>query len=261
MKPITLTIGTARSGTRLLSRLFAEVSNMVADHECEGESFCSLRQTNIANPTAGQEFVNNFVYDYVENLPGKYYSNTAQSVSNGWIEHFLDLNIKPNFVILRRNPRLVARSLWELEWIPGRDYGPYKAHRIWFPSPCEPNTLPFDDWENAHPYQLCYWYVCEKELKKQYYENLLPQLGLKIWNLTIEQMLDVKQFNDMLDYFALPNVANLPQKKVNTLQTWRKRGDFVPTNEDYWHKLELDFLEKIPPNIKANLLERGWAQP
>jgi hypothetical protein len=259
-KPITLTIGTARSGTRLLSRLFAEVPDMAADHECEGESFCTLRRANIANPSIGREFVQRFVNDYVNNLPGKYYSNTAQSVSNGWVEHFLDIGIKPTFVILRRDPRLVAKSLWELEWIPGRDYGPYAEHRIWFPSPEEPGTLPFADWKTAAPYQLCYWYVCEMERRKQYYEQLFNQLQLKTWDLTIEKMLDVKEFNNMLDHFNLPNVQSLPQKKVNTLRSWRKR-DWFPPDDTHWYKLELDVLDRIPVQFKNNLLERGWAQP
>jgi hypothetical protein len=86
---------------------------------------------------------------------------------------------------------------------------------------------------------------------------MLPSKNLKIWHTTIEQMLDVNHFNFMLNHFNLPNVDSLPQKKVNRLQSWRKR-EVLPDNDNFFHKLELDFLERIPKEFKENLISRGW---
>lgn len=259
MKSITLTVTAARSGTRLLSKLLAEVPNMHADHEetpTSDPSFCYLRQANVCDASVGRKFVEDYFLKYVESLPNKYYACTAQSTSKGYIEHFLDLGLKPNFIIIRRDPRLIAKSLWELEWIPGK----HPLHRIWYPGPQEPNVLPLENWQKCHPYQLCYWYVAECERRAQYYEKIFEDQSIKFWNTTIEKMLEVEHFNNMLIHFNLPNINQLPQKKVNTLKSWRMR-ESLPPDDSFFHKLEVDLLNRIPEDFKNNLIERGWGQP
>jgi hypothetical protein len=257
MKPITLVVSAARSGTRLLSKQLATVPDMTADHECEAPSFCSLRQENIVDPSIGKKFVEGYFSDYIESLPGKYYSNTAQSTSKGFIEHFLDLDKKPNFIFIRRDPRLIAKSLWELEWIPGT----HPMHRVWYPGPQEPGVLPYADWRKSHRYQLCYWYVADHERRAQHYEKLFAEKGISTWHMDIPKMLDLKEFNDMLEHFHLPNVSELSQKKVNGLQTWKDYAGFGVLPDELCYRLELDVLDRIPADFKANLLSRGWAQP
>jgi hypothetical protein len=259
MKSITLTVTAARSGTRLLSKLLAEVPGMHADHEetpTAEPSFCFLRRANLKDPSVGRDFVENYFTNYVNNLPCEYYACTAQSTSKGFIEHFLDLGIKPNFIIIRRNPRLIAKSLWELEWIPGK----HPLHRIWYPGPQESNVLPLKDWKDTHPYQLCYWYVADCERRAQQYELMFKEQNVPFWNTTIEQMLEVNRFNNMMDHFKLPNVKELPQKKVNTLKSWRIR-ESLPPDDSFFHKLELDVLNRISIEFKNNLMDRGWGQP
>lgn len=254
MKNITLTISAARSGTRMLSKLFATIKNMTADHECEAPSFCSMRQENILNPDSGLEFVKNYFLPYIESCNGLYYSNTAQSCSKGFIEHFLTLGIKPNFVLIRRNPRDIAKSLWRLDWIPGK----HPMHRVWYPGPQEPNVLPVHDWKSLNSYQLCYWYVADCEKRAQYYEKILPQLGLKVWHTTTEDIPILEKFNNMLDYFSLPNVDTLPQKKFNTLESWKKDINKSIPPDDILSKFEVELLDRIPQDWKDNLIERGW---
>ena len=259
MKSITLTVSAARSGTRLLSKLLAEVPDMHSDHEetpNSEQSFCYSRQANVYDSSVGRNFVENYFLNYVESLPKKYYACTAQSTSKGFIEHFLDLGVKPNFIILRRNPRLIAKSLWELEWIPGK----HPLHRIWYPGPQEPNVLPLENWKTAHPYQLCYWYAAECERRAQHYESLFKKQNISFWNITIEEMLEIKKFNDMMDHFNLPNVDSLSQKKVNTLKSGRMR-ESLPLDDSFFYNLEIDLLNKIPVDFKNNLIDRGWGQP
>ena len=256
MKSITLTVTAARSGTRLLSKLLSEVPGMHADHEevpHSEPSFCYSRLANVSDPTVGRNFVENYFVNYISNLPCDYYACTAQSTSKGYVEHFLDLGLRPNFIIIRRDPRLIAKSLWELEWIPGK----HPLHRIWYPGPQEPGVLPLEDWMNTHSYQLCYWYVAECERRAQLYQKIFEEKRISFWNTTIEQMLDVAHFNNMMDHFHLPNVTSLPQKKINTLRSWRKR-ESLP-NDSFFQQLEIDVLNRIPVEFRNNLIERGWA--
>jgi hypothetical protein len=251
MKPITLTISSGRSGTFLLSRLFAQVPNNFSEHERE-PSFSSVRQANILNPEIGKKFVKEHL-NYIQQLPGKTYTNTDQSVSKGCLEYFYDFGIIPTIVILRRNPRKIASSLFQLNWIPGKHPG----YMCWFNIPNEPNVLPFANWEKAHTYQLCFWYACECEKRAQYYYNYAKEKGSLCWETNIDKILDVNHFNDMLNFFSLPTVTSLPQEKVNTYETVKNKELPPP---DLLRKLELDVLDRIPIDFKNNLIARGWDQ-
>jgi hypothetical protein len=257
MKNITLTVSAARTGTRMLCKLLSEVPDMHADHEevpKSQPSFCYLRESNIRDPNVGRNFIENEFLKYVDSLSAKYYVCTAQSVSKGYIEHFLDLGVKPNFIIIRRDPRLIAKSLWQLDWIPGK----HPLHRIWYPGPQESNVLPVDDWKSLHPYQLCYWYVADCERRAQHYEKLLPSLGLRVWHTTTDHIPNIDKFNNMLDYFGLPNVSILPQKRFNTLRSLKTLVGKANPPEEFFYKLEVELLERIPLEWKSNLIERGW---
>ncbi len=250
MKPIVLTLTTARSGARMLYRHFSLVPDMSADHEST-PGFPSVRRENITNPSIGREFVHRFVFEYIEKKPGKYYSNTDQSVSCGFVEHFLDLGVRPMFVILRRNPRLVATSMFRLDWIPERHH----FHRKWYSSPRESSALPIFGWEKMHAYQLCYWYACDCELRIQKAKKLVTDAGCLTWETTPELVSDTSHFNIMLDHFSFPNVDKLPEKVFNTLNSSKFKPE--PPKE-FLRELENEVLDSIPPDAANNLRSRGW---
>ncbi len=258
MKPITLVISPGRSGTQLLHSLLMRVPEMAGDHEDERyPSFASVRHENIINPSIGREYITKFL-DYVDELPGKYYSITDLSSSYGSIEHYLDIGIKPNVIFLRRDPRLVASSYFTLDFItrfPGTkaDWNPAN----WNPYPGEQGSLSIESPTRLHSYQRCYWVCCDNEWRAQRYESLLPTHGCKIWQTSIEQLLDTEHFNSMLEYFELPRINSSKSEKVDKYDVCRNRER--PPRE-FLHKLELDVLDRIPSDFKQNLLDRGWGK-
>jgi hypothetical protein len=255
MKSITLAISPGRSGTQLLHSLLMKVPGMSGDHENERHpSFSSVRRRNLADPSVGRKYVAESL-GYVETLPGEFYSITDLSSSYGAIEHYLDLSVTPNVIILRRDPRLVAASYLTFNLIPYRSPGKW---RDWYPSPDEPGALPLADHDRAHDYQYCYWLCCDNERRAQRYLSLLPARGCKVWETSIPQMLDVDHFNGMLEHFDLPKVESVRSGTVDRFADQRVRE--APPRE-FLHPLEIDVLDRIPADFKNNLLNRGWGQP
>jgi hypothetical protein len=257
MKPITLVVSPGRSGTQLLHSLLMRVPGMAGDHEDERyPSFATVRQKNLTDPSAGRQYIEKFL-EYVDCLPGDFYSVTDLSSSYGPIEHYLDLGLKPNVIFLRRDPRLVSQSFFELDflsksfpskWIPFDSFA-------WYPSLGEQGSLPIDMSTRVHSYQHAYWLCCDNEWRAQKYESLLPTYDCKIWQTSIPNLLDTKHFNSMLEHFDLPCIKSSQSEKIDIYAGGKVRE--LPPRE-FLHRLELNVLDRIPSDFKQNLLKRGW---
>lgn len=257
MKPITLVVSPGRSGTQLLHSLFMKVPGMAGDHEDERyPSFATVRRQNLIDRSVGKQYLEKFL-TYVENLPGEFYSITDLSSSYGSIEHYLDLGLKPNVIFLRRNPILISKSLFELDFLSKNtpEFWAGWTPANWYPSPGEAESLPMDMSKRIHSYQHCYWLCCDNEWRAQRYEALLPIHGCKIWQTTTLDLLNVHQFNAMLEHFNLPRIESCDSETVDLYGPYKQRE--IPPRE-FLHKLELDVLDRIPPDFKQTLIKKGW---
>lgn len=256
MKPLFLTLSPGRAGTGKLASLLSLVPSMYAEHDTDGkDSFCWIRQENITNPDVGHRFVEERL-KWWDSLPYQYVANTGHITGEGFFEHFLSLGVVPNIITLRRNPREVARSMWKLDWIPGRN----RLIAPWYCGPDEPEVLPLTNWKKMTRYQLCYWWVCDTERRIQLYTPILKQHGAKIWETTLPQILDLTHFNNMLDYFNLPNISQLPQNKVNdfnSIYLGEVPEDKGTPSDKITTMLEQEVLANIPSEFKLHL-EETW---
>lgn len=250
MKPLYLTLSAGRSGTNKLATLLSLVPTVYAEHE-GSPGFCTMREKNIIDPNQGLEFVQSRV-EHWDSLPYDHIANTGHMTGEGFLEHFLALDIVPNIITLRRNPREVALSMFRLNWIPYRN----KIITPWYAGPNEPGVLPYTGWQKAHSYQLCYWWVCDSERRIQKYTPILKDRGSKIWETTLQQIIERSHFNKMLNYFDLPTVASIPQDKVNHYEYLREGSPWpeaiVPPQE-FLHTLEQEVLDNIPQDFRLQL--------
>lgn len=258
MKPITLVVSPGRSGTQLLHSLLMRVLGMDGDHEDERyPSFATVRRKNIVNPSIGQEYIVKFL-DYVDALPGEFYSITDLSSSYGPIEHYLDLGLTPNVIFLRRDPKLIAQSLFELDFLSKSLPNKLGWDAFnWYPSPGEQGSLPIDMSTKFHSYQHCYWLCCDNEWRAHRYMSLLSTYNCKIWETSISNLLDTNHFNCMLEHFNLPRVETSYSTIVDIYARFKDRE--LPPRE-FLHPLELDVLNRIAPDVKQHLLAKGWGQ-
>lgn len=232
---------------------------MDGDHEDERyPSFASVRRENLTNPAAGRQYVQFFLKQHVRCLPGKFYSLTDLSSSYGSIEHYLELGLTPNVIFLRRDPRLIAQSLFELDFLSKALPNPLGWDAFnWYPSPGEPGSLPIDMSTNFHSYQHCYWLCCDNMWRSERYMSLLPTYNCKTWEMTTADVLNINKFNSMLEHFDLPRIESCDSGKVDIYASVKQRE--VPPRE-FLHGLELDVLDRIPTDVKQMLLAKGWGQ-
>ena len=240
MKRIFLTLSSGRCGTQKLSTLLNLVPDMYAEHE--GNGFHAVRLANAADPNVGAEFVRQQIAHY-NARPEKYIAHTGHMAGLGFYEHFLDQGIVPDIITLRRPMREVALSMYRLNWIPGK----VKLIEPWYTNPGEPGVLPYDGWQDAHPYQLCYWWCIESERRIRHYQSLFKSVGSKTFEISLRGMLNLEYFNEMMKHLDLPKLDAIPQEKVNHHEVVPRIPvtKLIPPDA-YLTELEQGVLEKVP---------------
>ena len=142
-------------------------------------------------------------------------------------------------LILRRKARDIASSMYMLHWIPGKN----KLITPWYNSPDEPGVLKYPGWSQAHPYQLCYWWTLESDRRISYYRNLIGLMGGNTFELRLDEMLNLRLFNEMLHHFYLPKVLVLPVGIDNSYASAKfYPNDKVLPPPEYLDKLEQETL-------------------
>jgi hypothetical protein len=251
MKTITLMLSAGRSGTNKLATLMSTVPDVYAEHEGD-PGFHTVRVANLRDPSIGQAFVKDKI-ELFNSKPETHCVHTGHMVGEGFIEHFLDQGIVPNIIVLRRPMREVALSMFNLKWIPGR----HELIRGWYSGPDEPGVLPYKGWETAHNYQLCYWWCLDTERRIRHYTPILKQAGCKIYETTLDQILDLTQFNKLLSFFGMENVESITKEKVNEFEQIG-RPEFVQDIPDsFLEELEAEVLENIPAEFRDYIVKRN----
>jgi hypothetical protein len=250
MKTITLMLSAGRSGTNKLATMMSTVPDVYAEHEGD-PGFHTVRVANLEDPSVGKAFVKNKI-ELFNSKPQTHCVHTGHMVGEGFIEHFLDEGITPNIIVLRRPMREVALSMFNLKWIPGR----HELIRGWYSGPDEPNVLPYNGWESAHNYQLCYWWCLDTERRIRHYTPILKEAGCKIYETTLDQMLDLTQFNKLLSFFGMQNVESITKEKVNQFEEI-SRGLQQSIPDSFLDELEAEVLENIPADFKEYIVKRN----
>jgi hypothetical protein len=250
MKTITLMLSAGRSGTNKLATMMSTVPDVYAEHEGD-PGFHTVRVANLEDPSVGKAFVKNKI-ELFNSKPQTHCVHTGHMVGEGFIEHFLDEGITPNIIVLRRPMREVALSMFNLKWIPGR----HELIRGWYSGPDEPSVLPYNGWESAHNYQLCYWWCLDTERRIRHYTPILKEAGCKIYETTLDQMLDLTQFNKLLSFFGMQNVESITKEKVNQFEEI-SRGLQQSIPDSFLDELEAEVLENIPADFKEYIVKRN----
>jgi len=250
MKTITLMLSAGRSGTNKLATMLSTVPDVYAEHEGD-PGFHTVRVANLHDSSVGKSFVQNKI-EFFNSKPQTHCVHTGHMVGEGFIEHFLDQGITPNIIVLRRPMREVALSMFNLKWIPGR----HKLIRGWYSGPDEPNVLPYNGWESAHSYQLCYWWCLDTERRIRHYTPILKQRDCKIYETTLDQILDLTQFNKLLSFFGMQNVESITKEKVNQFEEI-SRGLQQDIPDSFLDELESDVLQNIPVDFKEYIIRRN----
>ncbi|WP_375458909.1 hypothetical protein [uncultured Enterovirga sp.] len=185
-KDIVLTVTSGRSGTKLLAVLLRDVFGLHAEHEPAPRANLALRPA-IADPAYAREWLISEKLPEIAKSGARTYIETSHVYCKGFIEAFFACGLEPRFIILRRDPRAVAESLFKMNGIPERT----EAGKLVLLGPSDPHVLPLPDWERYSDYQLCYWYAREIERRQAFYVGQFRSGSLSYFDISIDELIDV----------------------------------------------------------------------
>jgi hypothetical protein len=234
-----------RSGTAFLTTLLSGAPGLVALHEPKpwynGETL-ALQD----DPSHARHFVEQVKWPWIQALPGHTYVELSHYVMKGFLEAWLDLGIRPDVIVLKREPRRIALSRFAM----GIDFFERpqtpRQHML-HPDDRRPLHLRVPDWRAFNNYQLCYWYALETERRIAHYLKLLTEhFSAQVFATSLEQLSaeidEVKRLyswlNVSLDEEDVRVLGGRQARKINEL-TAKKYADRLESIKT----LDLDALE------------------
>ncbi len=197
-KHLVFTITAGRTGTTYVTRLGELFPDTVSLHEPQPSYVHVLRQIQ-RRPRLAYDFLLEYKLPFVAAAPASRYVETSHLVGKGFLEPLLDLGIRPSVLLLRRQPRAIARSLLTRRTVPGRGKLGFK----YLIHPGDPGVLPLPRWTSYSDYQLCFWYALEMERRQCVYGDLLTSLDCAVADATAEELHDPQRFTAVAGQLGL----------------------------------------------------------
>lgn len=228
-KKLIFTVTTGRSGTGLLAEKLKFVSKASVYHEGE-PGFHKHMRAVIDGQEDARTFLLNQKLPFVEQLQPSIYIETSHLFCKGFLEPLLEIGVIPDLILLRRPERDIAKSLYQLGTIPGRD----DKARTFYLMPSDQVYLPLPGWESMHDYQLCFWYTLEIARRQQIYRHLVTALGGRVVEVTLSEIIEGEGIKKIANALELPlPPPRFPwkkSKKVNAKSDKKKIFD-IPESD------------------------------
>ncbi len=163
-------------------------------------------------------------------------------MGKGFLPALLNFGITPNLIILRREPRDVAKSMFGYNAIPDRTVD----GMLHFLGPSDRDVIPLDHWTMLHDYQLCFWYCIEMERRQRQVARWMEQIGKPVVEVHISELCDPERF------YALAETLNISAGVDKTTAIMRQK-EVCSANRNPKKKFrKIDF--DIEP-LESNVLE------
>lgn len=229
-KNIIMCLTTGRSGTNLLEQLLALAKDTCAVHEPE-PAFHHVLEDVKRDPSAAVAFVRDRKLPDINARPQANYAETSHLFGKGFFEAFTALGVPFRLIILNREPREVAKSLWRIKTIPHRT----KYGRNFLFDPEQAGVMKLRGWRRMSDYQLCYWYCLEVERRKIVYAAECRERGIPIVEISLEQLRDWGRFSQLCEECGLTlsaeaeaRHAEISAHKVNRKEKHSPRLQILP---------------------------------
>ena len=190
-KRLCFTVTSGRSGTKLLARLLRDAAGVCAEHE-PAPRFNYVFRSAVESPEAARWWLLTEKLPAIGRIVGSSdaYAELSHLTCKGFIEPLLDVGVRPSFLMVSRNPRAVASSLFRIGAIPERT----ASGRLVLLGPGESLFLPLPGWRQLTDYQLCYWYAREIEWRQAHYRRVFGAQGLDWLDLKFDDITDWDTF-------------------------------------------------------------------
>lgn len=220
-KRLIFTVTSGRSGSHYLTRLLHYLPRMDVFHEESTHPYHEVLRATQEDPSIGVRFLTERKLPFIEKMEQTIFAETSHLFCKGFLEPLLDLGVVPDLILLSRNRRKIATSLFRLGTIPGR----HKKALQFYLMPDDPNVVSGGNWHDWSDYQLCYWYVMEIERRQANYGKLITSLGGRVHACKLEKLTSYEGFRNLIREMQLGSPGLLNWAKF----FWNKRkkaGDF-----------------------------------
>ena len=242
-KRLIFTVTTGRSGTNYMTNMLSYLPGVLTSHEPKPHLHLLLRETQ-SNPDVAFDLLINEKLPFIADLPGATYIETSHLICKGFLEPMLDLGVKLDLVILRRDPRAVATSLYQLGHIPART----QVGRQFLLQPDDPGVLAVSDWESLHDYQLTFWYTLEIERRAQEYRDKFRDAGSQVVEITLEE------FSTVLGYYRFLNTMKLPfPTLINIIKHLRSHFRRVNNKDKLKEKQNVEDFDALEAEVFSRI--------
>lgn len=178
---------TGRSGTGWLSFVLSRELKAVVEHE--GSPKMVKLRSGKTPPTFCEikKWWRDKKLPHIKKISrGLPYIDTGHLVNKGFLKPLMDLGVVPDLIILRRDPRSVAKSLLKLNTIPFRS----KKGRKYCFNKYDKLHIPLPTYHKFSDYQLCYWYCLECQVRAVANKKKIAEAGGKICELNFNEILE-----------------------------------------------------------------------
>lgn len=201
-KHLVFTVTAGRTGTTYVTRLGELLPDTLSLHEPQPSYVHFLRQVQHRPPLA-THFLLEYKLPFIAAVAESRYLETSHLFAKGFLEPLLALGLRPAVLLLRREPRAIARSLLTRRTVPGRGKLGYK----YLLHPGDPGVLPLPGWRARSDYQLCFWYALEMERRQRLYGAMLRDAGCATVDATAEELHDPQRFLAAFETLGLLDAA------------------------------------------------------
>lgn len=209
-KKLYFTVTTGRSGTAFLAEYLENFDGVHSVHEPVPQFHPIMRKVLNDAPLARNFWLSEKIPAILMTKSTKYVE-TSHLICKGFLEPLFDMGVFPNLILLRRDKREVAKSLFFLNTIPGRS----EAGLKYYLKPDDKGVLlPISEWQKLTDYQLCYWYTLEIEKRQKFYAEVVRSKGGKILDVDFEKLLAGKLFDDLADFLEVNKLSLLRKMKL-----------------------------------------------
>lgn len=219
-KRLVFTATTGRSGTDFLRSIVSVLPGVSAKHEPNPNFVDVFRRVQLGvEPELARRW---WVEEKLRRIAAKsapIYFEASHVFCKGFVEPLVDLGFVPRLILLSRENRSVARSMFRLGTIPTRTL---RADR-WYLRPDDPGVLPIDGWQQMHDYQLCYWYTLEIARRQDVYEKLIAEHGGETLRIDLPEIATPEGF-DRLARFMTDGAPPL-RSRIRFARRARKRAN------------------------------------
>lgn len=221
-KRLVFCITNGRTGTKTLAERFACIASVAARHEPAPEFHAAMRWAQ-----RGDALARNFwLYaklPAIGALEQPIYLETSHLFGKGFFEPLIAIGGRPALIMLRRDKRKTALSMFALNDIPGRSRRAIK----YYLSPEDALCVGLDDAAGLTDYQLCYWHTVEMEARQDHFARRAEDLGLGTAYLELSDLDKPGVFEDLCASIGITLEAADSERlaRISAHQTHQREGE------------------------------------